>query len=109
MQATKIQVLSIDHRSGKAKATGNDYSLFICQCVLFTEGEAPAIGELILPRDHPEVTPGMYDAEFGVAVDLQTKRIGGRLIRLTRASGVANEVARQTAAAMTSSAPAPKV
>ena len=100
MQTTRIQVLSIDHRSGKAKATGNDYNLFICQCVLYTEGEAAQIGELILPRDHPEVKPGFYDAEFGVSVDNQTKRIGGRLLQLTPAQAAAPAQARATAAAV---------
>lgn len=82
----KIEVLSVEHRQGRSK-TGSDYSLHICQCVVHdvdaATGEvSPKIGELILPKGHPEVKPGLYEGDFGISVG-QDKRIGGRLIQLT--------------------------
>ena len=81
---TRIQVLSVENKSGRSKA-GTDYSLDICQCVVYgldADGvEKIQIGELVLPKNHPVVTPGMYDGEFGISVG-QDKRIGGRLIQL---------------------------
>jgi hypothetical protein len=40
------------------------------------------VGELVLPKDHPEVKPGDYDATFTVQVGFD-KRIGGQVERLT--------------------------
>lgn len=81
----RIQVLSVEHKQGRAKS-GNDYSMHVCQCVVHevdqeTGAEKIQIGELVLPKNHPVVTPGMYDGEFGISVG-QDKRIGGRLIQL---------------------------
>lgn len=81
----RIQVLSVEHKQGRSK-TGNDFNMHICQCVVHetdaTTGEEKIqIGELVLPKNHPVVTPGMYDGEFGISVG-QDKRIGGRLIQL---------------------------
>ena len=91
----RIQVLSVEHRSGRSK-TGSDYSLHICQCVvreIDADGvEKIQVGELVLPKGHSEVRPGDYDGEFGIAVG-QDKRIGGRLIQLVPV------VARSVAAA----------
>src|SRR5512139_2955869 len=82
---TKIQVLSVENRSGRSK-TGNDYNMNICQCVVHgvdDDGvEKIQIGELVLPKNHAQVVPGMYEGEFGIYVG-QDKRIGGRLLQLT--------------------------
>jgi hypothetical protein len=88
---TKIQVLSVENKSGRAK-TGNDYNMNICQCIVHeidqvTGGEKQLIGELVLPKNHPVVSPGMYEAEFGISVG-QDKRIGGRLVQLFPVSAV---------------------
>lgn len=83
MQA-RIQVLSLESKSGRSKKTGNDYSMEVCQCVVYetVDGQQKVqVGELVLPKDHPTVVPGMYDATFGVSVG-QDKRIGGRLLSL---------------------------
>lgn len=82
---TRIQVLSVENKSGRSK-TGNDYNMNICQCVVHeidpqTGLERQLIGELVLPKNHPQVSPGMYDGEFGISVG-QDKRIGGRLVQL---------------------------
>lgn len=85
MSRTKIQVLSVENKQGRSK-TGADYNLNICQCIAYvpdvdTGEEKQMIGELMLPKGHPEVKPGMYEGEFGISVG-QDKRIGGRLIQL---------------------------
>lgn len=84
MSRVKIQVLSVENRSGRSKS-GNDYSMDVCQCAVHEVGEDGKerlqIGELILPKNHPVVSVGMYEAEFGVSIS-QDKRIGGRLVQL---------------------------
>lgn len=91
---TRIQVLSVENKSGRSAKSGKDYSMNVCQCVVHgvdDDGvEKIQIGELVLPKDHPAVVPGMYDGEFGISVG-QDKRIGGRLLQLTavRAASVA--------------------
>jgi len=84
---TRLQVLSVENKSGRSGSTGKDYSMDICQCVIHvvdqeTGAEKLQIGELMLPKNHPKVSPGFYDAEFGISVS-QEKKIGGRLIQLT--------------------------
>lgn len=76
----KIQVLSMREMSGIGKKSGSPYKMTVCQCVV--HGDVPLVGELVLPKDHPVITPGMYNAEFGVAIG-QDKRIGGQLVMLT--------------------------
>lgn len=98
---TKIEVLSIENKSGRSKSTGNDYSMNVCQCVVHhadtgTGEEKKQVGELVLPKDHPEVKPGMYEADFGVSIG-QDKRITGRLLQLTPVRVAAPAPARQTA------------
>lgn len=91
---TRIQVLSVEHKSGRSK-TGNDYSMHVCQCVVHgvdDDGvEHVQIGELVLPKNHAPVTPGMYEGEFGISVG-QDKRIGGRLLQLTAMRSNASSV-----------------
>lgn len=88
---TRIQVLSVEHKSGRSK-TGNDYNMHVCQCIVHgvdDDGvEHLQIGELVLPKGHDTVKPGMYDGEFGISVG-QDKRIGGRLLQLTAVKGAA--------------------
>lgn len=81
---TRIQVLSVENKAGRAKS-GNDYNMDIAQCVVYdidNDGvEKILVGELVLPKNHPKVSAGMYEGEFGISVG-QDKRIGGRLIQL---------------------------
>lgn len=76
----RIEVLSVENKKGRSKG-GNDYDLHICQCVVHGEENKIQVGELMLPKGHPVVSPGLYDAEFGVSVG-QDKRIGGMLKQL---------------------------
>lgn len=76
----RIQVLHVETKKGVGKKSGQPYEMDVCQCVV--HGETLQVGELVLPKDHPKVTPGMYEGSFGVSVDMN-KRIGGVLISLT--------------------------
>lgn len=84
MSAAKIQVLGVENRKGRSK-TGNDYDITICGCfctMVDAEGvEHSGVGELILPKNHPPVSVGMYEGEFGISIS-QDKKITGRLVRL---------------------------
>lgn len=86
MNQTKIQILSCEQKSGMSKKNGQPWSMFVCQAVTHGAHEDGTpkvlVGELILPRGMPAVQPGMYVGGFEVAVDPQTKRIGGQLVSL---------------------------
>lgn len=89
--SVKVQVVAKPQIiEGKAKATGNDYKMTIVQAIVLEDGEDPLVAEIILPRDHPEVSPGLYEAKFGPFVDRQTKRLGGQLIGLYAVSSKPN-------------------
>lgn len=78
-----IQVLSAETKSGIGKKSGAAYSMIICQCVV-TDSETGEIkvGELTMPKDAGAPTPGIYEAEFKIGIDYQTKKIGGVLVSL---------------------------
>lgn len=78
-----LQVLSAETKSGVGKKSGSAYSMIICQCVV-TDSETGEIrvGELTMPKDAEAPAAGMYEAEFKIGVDYQTKKIGGVLVAL---------------------------
>lgn len=78
-----LQVLSSETKSGVGKKSGASYSMIICQCVVTdTETGEIKVGELTMPKDAEAPLPGMYEAEFKIGVDYQTKKIGGNLVAL---------------------------
>lgn len=87
----RIQVLRVEEKSGVSKKSQQPYSMTVCQCVV--HGDQVNVGELVLPKGHVSVVPGMYDADFAVAVGFD-KRISGQLVALTP---VAAEVNRKAA------------
>lgn len=82
-----LQILSSENKSGIGKKTGSAYSMTICQCVV-TDSETGEIkvGELTLPKDYATPAPGIYEAEFKIGIDYQTKKIGGVLVGLSPVS-----------------------
>ncbi len=78
-----LQVLSSETKSGVGKKSQTAYSMVICQCVVTDKetGEVK-VGELTMPKDAEAPAPGLYEAEFKIGIDYQTKKIGGVLIRL---------------------------
>lgn len=80
----KVQVVAKPQViEGKSKATGNDYKMTIVQAIVQDGDNGAMVAEIMLPRDHPDVFPGLYEATFGPFIDRQTKRLGGQLIGLT--------------------------
>lgn len=88
MEAVRVTVFQVDKRNGISKTTGNKWEMTIAQCMVDAHGQK-LVGEMILPRDHPDVKPGDYDATFTVSID-RDKRITGQVATLTpvRASQV---------------------
>lgn len=78
-----LQVLSAETKSGIGKKSNAAYSMIICQCVV-TDAETGEIkvGELTMPKDAEAPAAGMYEAEFKIGIDYQTKKIGGVLVAL---------------------------
>lgn len=86
MENVRITVVAVEVKSGTSKKSNQPYSMTVCQCVVH-QGERVTVGELVLPKGHPDVVPGDYDATFTVQVGFD-KRIGGVVERLTpRKSG----------------------
>lgn len=83
----RIQIVAIKELKGIGKQSQKPFEMTVCDCVIL--GDQAGIGELVLPKDHEKVTLGVYDAEFGIMVDNQTKRISGQLKKLTRVAGAA--------------------
>jgi hypothetical protein len=74
----------------KNKKSGADEKMVVYQALLRGDGsQPPAICELMLPKDHPELAPGMYHGELTPTVDFQSKRLGGAFSKLTPARSAA--------------------
>lgn len=76
----RIQVLAIETKSGVSKQ-GKPYSMEVCKCVVHLPGGGVDVGELVLPKDHPKIVPGMFEGHFAVKVDFD-KKISGQLQQL---------------------------
>lgn len=80
-----LEILSAKNKSDVGKKSGKPYSMNVCQCVV-TDGETGDIqvGELAIFDEISKLpAPGLYEAEFKIGVDFQTKKIGGVLVGLT--------------------------
>ncbi len=78
---TVLDILLLTNKSGKAKKTGNDYSINEAHCVLRNDdGTAGAVGVLVVPKGlEDKAKPGMYTATFA----LQAAQFGenqGRIV-----------------------------
>ncbi len=90
MVVSRIQVLAVEHKAGVSKATHQPYSMDVCKCVVTLADGRVDVGELVLPKDHEKIGPGVYDAHFQIAVGFD-KKISGQLSKL---APVATEVKR---------------
>jgi hypothetical protein len=74
----------------KNKKTGADEKMVVYQALLRGDGSLPpAICELMLPKDHPELAPGVYNGELSATVDFSSKRLSGQFTKLTLARSAA--------------------
>lgn len=66
--ASILEILLITNKSGKAKKTGNDYSINEAHCVLRNaDGTPGAVGVLVIPKRLEEkAKQGMFTASFGL-------------------------------------------
>lgn len=78
----QVQVVAVDQRSGVSSA-GRPYNISILKCVTNdTSDNSVQVGELVLPADHPEVTPGKYTGRVSIQSDREG-RLVGRVVELT--------------------------
>jgi hypothetical protein len=74
-----INIIHVVQNAGRSKKTGNDYDMRMGQCVIELTDEngapAPLIGELLLPKQFQDITPGRYEVEFKISVG-NDKRVG---------------------------------
>lgn len=95
--AILIEIFGFKTVPYKNKKTGEAEKMVIYQALL-REGDQPQICELMLPKDHPELSPGKYFGQFTASVDFESKRLVGRLTKLVPASSVAPPVNAKAAA-----------
>lgn len=62
----RIQVLQVQTREGIGKVSKNAYKMDICKCVVTRADGSVEVGEVILPKDHPKIVAGLYDASLDV-------------------------------------------
>jgi len=82
MMNARIQVLAVEHKAGVSKTSHQPYQMDVCKCVVHLSDGRVDVGELVLPKDHPKVEPGMYEGHFGIQVGYD-KKISGQLIKLS--------------------------
>lgn len=101
---TILEILVVTNKSGKAKKTGNDYSINEAHCVLRNDdGSAGAVGVLVVPKALEEkAKPGMYTATFALqaaAFGENQGRIVAALVDLTAVPpGALKRLSQNTAA-----------
>jgi hypothetical protein len=83
-----LEILLVTNKSGKAKKTGNDYSIDEAHCVLRNDdGTAGAVGILVIPKALEAVAkPGMFTGAFALqaaSYGEQQGRIVATLVGLT--------------------------
>lgn len=98
---TLVQVLRSEGKAYKDQKTNRISKRCICQCVVHNTGEDGEIkmdvGVMVVPEALcpipaansnmdalPDVPPGDYLADYGLAIHWQTKELGGVLKKLTR-------------------------
>lgn len=87
VRTVTVEVLSVTPRAGFSKKSLKDYDMLFADCLVHkvdrVSGELVLlVGELLVPDRFKDITPGLYDVEFEIAVG-QDKRIGGRVFEMT--------------------------
>lgn len=81
---TRVEILSVEEKSGVSNKSGapKPWNIRKAHAVLHLE-TGKEVGIIQIPRDmEHSPTPGLYDAEFGIRVDFQTREVHGGLVRL---------------------------
>jgi len=86
--AQTLQVVAIETKSGVSKKSGQPYQMEIAKCVLTKVDGSVDVGEVMLPKGHAPVTPGLYSAETALSKSMNGQ-IVGVIVSLTPAKPVA--------------------
>ena len=97
-----IEILLITNKSGKAKKSGNDYSINEAHCVLRNDDGTPgAVGVLVIPKALEDVAKqGMYTASFGLVAASFGEQQGRIVAQLTGLTPVPSNFQRKAAPAL---------
>ena len=84
-----VEVLSIEDTGDKISAkTNKPYRIIKAHVILTTDTGDRQVGILNIPKGMETPAQGVYEAEFGIGVDFQTRQVGGQLIGLRPVRGV---------------------
>jgi hypothetical protein len=73
----KLEILSLEKQSGVSKKSGNAYEIRKAHVVLHRDDGNKEVAVLMVPKGVPDPIPGVYEAEFGISVDFQTRELRG--------------------------------
>lgn len=81
--AIRIQIFGFKTIPYTNKKSGSPEKMIVYQALLIGDGtQTPAICELMLPKDHPELVPGFYHGELSATVGYSDKRLSGTFTKL---------------------------
>lgn len=81
--AIRIQIFGFKVIPYTNKKSGTPEKMVVYQALLVGDGiQPPAICELMLPKDHPELVPGFYNGELAAVVGYSDKRLSGAFTKL---------------------------
>ena len=93
--AIRIQIFGFKVIPYTNKKTQAAEKMVVYQALLVGDGvQPPAICELMLPKDHPELIPGFYNGELTATVGYSDKRLSGAFTKLTPVASAANAPSR---------------
>jgi len=93
--AIRIQIFGFKTIPYTNKKSGSPEKMVVYQALLIGDGtQPPAICELMLPKDHPELIPGMYNGELSATIGYSDKRLSGSFTKLTPVAAVSAPSAR---------------
>lgn len=106
--ASILEILLVTNKSGKAKKSGNEYSINEAHCVLRNEDGTPgAVGVLVIPKQLEEVAKqGMFTASFGLVAAQYGENQGRIVAQLTGLTPVPPTFRAKAAPAPAVAAPA---
>lgn len=83
MKTTHVEILSVEEKSGVSHKSGSPkpYEIRTAHAVIYEEN-GKQVGIIRLPKGMPNPEPGHYEAEFGIAIDFQTREVKGVLVNL---------------------------
>lgn len=87
MEKTRVEVLSVEKKDGISHKSGSPkpWEMRNAHSVIYLP-EGKQVGVIRIPKGMPDPAPGFYDAEFGLAIDFQTREVRGVLVGLIPAA-----------------------